>query len=81
MLRHDVVEAVEKGKFSIYSIKTIDEGIEILTGVKAGRRKKDGTFPEGTVNFLVDQELNRLAKSWKTFSAPAKNDKKKSHSN
>ncbi len=77
MLRHDVVAAVEKGSFSIYSIKTIDEGIEILTGVKAGRRKKDGTFPEGTVNFLVDQELDRLAKSWKTFSAPAKNDKKK----
>jgi len=72
MLRHDVVAAVEKGNFSIYSIKTIDEGIEILTGVKAGHRKKDGAFPEGTVNFLVDQELDRLAKSWKTFSAPDK---------
>jgi len=70
MLRNDVTEAVKKGKFHIYPVKTIDEGIEILTGIKAGERKKDGTFEEGTVNYLVDEELQRLAKSWKTFSAP-----------
>jgi len=67
MLRKDVVEAVQKGLFHVYPIKTIDEGIEILTGVKAGRRKKDGTFEVDTVHYLVDQELRRLAASWKTF--------------
>ncbi|MCX7973575.1 MAG: ATP-dependent protease, partial [Candidatus Aminicenantes bacterium] len=68
MLRRDVVEAVEKGIFHIYAIKTIDEGIEILTGIEAGQMKEDGTFEEGTVNYLVDQELRRLAKSWRAFA-------------
>lgn len=68
MLRKDVVEAVKGGTFHIYPIKTIDEGIEILIGIKAGKRKDDGTFEEGTVNYLVDLELQRLAKSWKDFS-------------
>lgn len=68
MLRKDVVEAVRDGKFHIYPIKTIDEGIEILTGVKAGQRKEDGTWEEGTVNYLVDQELSRLAQSWKAYA-------------
>jgi ATP-dependent Lon protease len=75
MLRKDVVEAVRNGLFHVYPVKTIDAGIEILTGVKAGRRKKDGSFEEGTVHFLVDQELRRLATSWKTFDR--KNDKNK----
>ena len=76
MLRKDVVEAVQEGKFHIYPIKTIDEGIEILTGIKAGIKKKNGTFEEGTVNYLVDDELQRLAKSWKDFTAPAKKEEK-----
>jgi len=67
MLRPDVIEAVANGKFHIYPIKTIDEGIEILTGVKAGERKEDGIFEEGTLNYLVDQEMQRLARSWKDF--------------
>jgi lon-related putative ATP-dependent protease len=71
MLKKEVVEAVQQGKFHIYPVKTIDEGIEILTGVKAGEKKEDGAFEEGTVNFLVDQELQRLAKSWKEFSTPS----------
>ncbi|TEU06170.1 MAG: ATP-dependent protease, partial [Candidatus Aminicenantes bacterium] len=61
MLSNDVVEAVKQAKFHIYPVKSIDEGIEILTEVKAGERKKDETFEEGTVNYLVDQELQRLA--------------------
>jgi ATP-dependent Lon protease len=68
MLRPDVVEAVAKGKFHIYPVRTIDEGVEILTGVQAGQRGKDGSFEEGTVHFLVDSELQRLAKSWKDFA-------------
>ncbi len=77
MLREEVIDSVSEGKFHIYSVKTIDEGIEILTGIKAGKKQKDGTFPKDTVNYLVDQELQRLAKSWKTFSAPSETDKAK----
>lgn len=75
MLRKDVVEAVANGQFHIYPVKNIDQGIEILTGIKAGKIKKDGSFEEGTVNYLVDEELQRLAKSWKTFAASAEKDK------
>lgn len=75
MLRKDVIEAVEKGKFHIYPVKDIDQGIEILTGVKAGKIKKDGSFPEGTVNYLVDEEMQRLAQSWKTFAASSEKNK------
>jgi lon-related putative ATP-dependent protease len=77
MLRKDVIEAVSKGKFHIFPVKTIDQGIEILTGVKAGEIQKDGNFEEGTINYLVDQELQRLAKSWKTFAAPGEKNKEK----
>jgi ATP-dependent Lon protease len=74
MLRQDVVDAVSRGDFHIYPATTIDEGIEILTGVEAGRTKEDGSFEEETVNYLVDQELERLASSWKTFAeSPEKN--------
>lgn len=75
MLRNDVIEAVKQGKFHIYPVKTIDEGIEILTGVRAGERKEDAVFEEGTVNYMVDEELQRLAKSWKTFTAPPEKEK------
>jgi lon-related putative ATP-dependent protease len=77
MLRHEVIDAVKKGKFHIYPVENIDEGIAILTGVEAGKKQKNGTFPEGTVNHLVDQELQRLAKSWKSFSTPSSKDKGK----
>ena len=60
MLRDDVVEAVKEGKFHIYAVKSIDEGIEILTGVPAGDQESgDGSYPEGTVNYLVDRSLSR----------------------
>jgi lon-related putative ATP-dependent protease len=68
MLKTEVVEAVKEGEFHIYSVKTIDQGIEILTGVKAGERKEDGIFPEGSVNFLVDQRLKTYAETWKGFA-------------
>lgn len=68
MLKTEVVEAVKQGKFRIHPIKTIDQGIEILTGVKAGERKKDGTFEEESVNFLVDKQLKTYADTWKGFA-------------
>jgi predicted ATP-dependent protease len=67
MLRKDVVEAVKEGKFRIYSVKTIDQGIEILTGVEAGEKMEDGKYKGGTVNDLVDKKLKELGTKIKEF--------------
>jgi lon-related putative ATP-dependent protease len=67
MLRGEVLEAIEKGEFHIYPVITIDEGIEVLTGVEAGHKKPDGDYPEGTVNFLVQERLDRMAENIKEF--------------
>lgn len=72
MLRKDVIEAVKEGKFHIYPVNTIDEGIEILTGVEAGKRLEDGSFKEETVNYLVDKKLRELGKKLKEFEVPEK---------
>jgi predicted ATP-dependent protease len=61
MLKEEVVEAVEKGKFHVWAVKTIDEGIEILTGVPAGQWQEDGSFEEGSVNDRVDKRLKEMA--------------------
>ena len=63
VLSDEVVEAVEKGLFHIYPIKTVDEGIEILTGVPAGERLPDGTYPVGTVNDRVYKKLRYFAET------------------
>ncbi len=76
MLREDVVEAVKNRQFHIYPVKTIDRGIEILTGIKAGIRKKDGTFEKNSVNFLVDQKLLDFAAKLKKFGEDKKINKK-----
>lgn len=68
MLKPKVVDAVAAGKFHIYPVKAVDEGIEILTGVKAGKKREDGNYPEDTVNFLVDLRLSELAHGMKEFS-------------
>jgi lon-related putative ATP-dependent protease len=70
MLRADVVDAVKAGKFHVFPVTTIDEGIEILTGVEAGAADENGEYPDGTVHSLVDRELQRLAKGWKAFAVP-----------
>ncbi|MCW3995404.1 MAG: AAA family ATPase [Candidatus Bathyarchaeota archaeon] len=67
MLKEEVLEAVKAGQFSIYSVKTIDEGIEILTGTKAGQRQPDGSYEEGTVNYLVDKQLREMAEKIKEY--------------
>lgn len=64
MLKEEVVRAVAEGKFHIYPIKTVDEGMEILTGVKAGERLPDGSYEPETVNALVDEAIRRLARAW-----------------
>src|SRR5256712_80798 len=62
MLNEEVVEAVRQGRFHIYPVGTIDEGIEILTGVKAGQLKSDGTYDAGTVNYNVNKRLAEMTK-------------------
>ena len=69
MLRKDVVKAVSERKFHIYPVKTIDQRAEILTGVEAGEERKDRAYPEGTVNFLVDQRLRELTEKLKDFGS------------
>lgn len=60
-LSDEVVEDVKNKKFHIYAISTIEEGIEILTGVPAGKKDKDGKFPAGTINYLVYEKLKKYA--------------------
>ena len=67
MLKEEVVDAVKAGKFNVYSVKTIDEGIEVLTGTKAGESRADGTYQEGTVNYLVDRQLREMADKLKEY--------------
>jgi lon-related putative ATP-dependent protease len=61
MLSQEVVQAVEDGKFSVYAIESIDQGIELLMKTPAGERQKNGKFKRGTIHFLADQKLEELA--------------------
>lgn len=60
-LSDEVIDAVKHKKFHIYAISTIDEGIEILTGVPAGKKDKNGKFPSGTINNLVYEKLKKYS--------------------
>ncbi len=62
MLKSEVVQAVQDGKFHIHAIANIDEGIETLTGKSAGERDSEGNYPADTVNFLVEEKLKAMAK-------------------
>ncbi|MCX6049059.1 MAG: ATP-binding protein, partial [Chloroflexi bacterium] len=73
MLRHDVVAAVEAGRFSIYAVETIDQGIEILTGMPGGERDAEGHYPEASINARVEKRLSAMAEKLKEFNAPLKN--------
>ncbi len=67
MLNHEVTQAVAEGKFHIYAVSTVEEGIELLTGVPAGVPDENGCYPEGTVFYLVDRKLEGYAKGIKDF--------------
>ncbi len=69
MLRRDVVEAVEAGKFHVYPVETVDEGIEILTGLSAGEPDEEGEYPEGSINYRVKKRLAELAEKRQEFAA------------
>jgi len=67
MLKEEVVAAVKAGKFHVYPVSTIDEGIEVLTGLKAGKRLDDGTFEPDSVNDRVQKRLATLAEKLREF--------------
>jgi len=71
MLREDVVEAAKAGKFRIYAIAHIDQGIEILTGMPAGTPDADGNFPDDTINGRVQAQLRKFSEAVRSFGAAA----------
>lgn len=60
-LSDEIVESVKNGRFHIYAVSSIEEGIEILTDVPAGKKDKNGNFPAGSVNYLVSEKLKKYA--------------------
>ena len=68
MLREDICTAVDEGKFHIWAVDTVDDGIEILTGIKAGKADKDGKYPRGSVNNAVQQGLAKFYKCYAKYA-------------
>ena len=68
MLRADIVQAVEDGRFTIYAIDTVDDGIEILTGVKAGKADNKGNYPKGSVNYMVEESLRQYYEDYARYA-------------
>jgi predicted ATP-dependent protease len=67
MLREDVVEAVEAGRFQVYSVSTIDDALELLTGASAGTRDVNGVYPPDSINGLVQAKLIQYAERLRAF--------------
>jgi hypothetical protein len=67
MLKEEVVEAARVGRFHVWGVSHIDEGIELMTGQAAGERAAGGTFREGTVHRLVDDRLREYADQARAF--------------
>ncbi len=76
MLRQEVVDAVKQGRFHVYAVSNVDEGIEILTGIEAGEKREDGTYPETSINYKVENKLKEMAANLKQFSMPPPETKK-----
>lgn len=70
MLRQDLVEAVAAGKFCIYPVETVDQGIELLTGVPAGEKDEEGNYPEASVNGRVIARLTEFAERQREYQMP-----------
>ena len=67
MVRKDVVESVRNGSFHIYVVETVDQAVELLTGVEAGQRREDGSYPEGSINARVDSRLKEMGEAMRQF--------------
>jgi lon-related putative ATP-dependent protease len=76
MVRKDIIDAVKKGKFHVYSVKIVDEGIEILTGKPAGELRPDGSYPKESINYLVNERLKKLAEGLNNFGKDEDNNNK-----
>jgi lon-related putative ATP-dependent protease len=81
MLREEIVEAVNSGTFHIYAVATIDQGIALLTGRDAGKKKDDGTYPDGTVNQAVQRRIQELAEKFRSFSKKSDHEKEAGEDN
>ncbi len=81
MLKKEVVDAAKEGRFHIYSVRTVNEAMEILTGIPAGERQTDWTWPQGSVNFLVDKRLKEMAKKLTTSDKNEEKKEKKEENN
>ncbi len=75
MLRSDVVEAAKAGKFHVFAVGTIDEGIEVLTGNAAGQRDAKGEYPAGSINDRVEKKLQRFTRQQKQLATTEKKSK------
>jgi len=71
MIRQEIVDAAKAGKFFIYPVETVDQGIELLTGIPAGEPDQEGDYPEGTVNYLVQNRLLQFADIRLSFAQQA----------
>jgi len=76
MLRADVREAVKEGEFTIYSVQTIDQLMELLTGREAGDIDDTGHYPEGSINYRVQKRIDKLNKLRKTFADENRKEKR-----
>ncbi|HEX2967198.1 MAG TPA: ATP-binding protein [Syntrophorhabdaceae bacterium] len=63
VLNREVVDAVQQGLFSVYTIDRMEEGLEILTGRKAGEMREDGTYPEDTINYFIEKRLTEISEA------------------
>lgn len=77
MLKKEVRDAVAEGQFNIYAIKTIDEGMNILTGREMGKRDASGQFPEGSINYMVEEKLNHFANIRREYASSMKSNGQK----
>jgi lon-related putative ATP-dependent protease len=77
MLEQEIVDAVKEGKFNIWPVSTIEEGIAILTGMEAGELQEDGTYPEGTLFRKVDERLQKISEIVREYGKDSENGKRK----
>ncbi len=79
MLDEEVIDAVRAGQFHVWAVRTIDEGIELLTGRPAGQRGPDGQYPEGTVHRLVQERLREYAERLRAFTVGHRTEADQNH--
>jgi predicted ATP-dependent protease len=72
MLRKDVLESVRQKNFQVFAVETVDQAIELLTGVDAGARDEDGAYPESSINARVDARLREMGETMRQFGRPSR---------